>query len=202
MLSAWLRVSLPPPCGPYPRWQTAQPRVTALVDLVLAQVGGGGDSDLLLVAGAKILSGYMYYAVCIDIEADFDLRHAAGEREQYRPAGSWPRALIVLCHLALALKHMNFNAGLAVRRSGEYLALLGGDGGVAVDQAGEYAADGLDAQRQRALRREAERPLTSPPSTPPWIAAPIATHSSGFMPLKGSLPVMFLTSFLYCGNTG
>ena len=35
--------------------------------------------------------------------------------------------------------------------------------------------------------------LTSPPSTPPWMAAPMATHSSGLMPLKGSLPVMFLT---------
>ena len=28
--------------------------------------------------------------------------------------------------------------------------------------------------------------FTSPPSTPPWMAAPMATHSSGLMPLKGS----------------
>ena len=33
--------------------------------------------------------------------------------------------------------------------------------------------------------------LTSPESTPPWIAAPIATHSSGFIPLSGSFPVIF-----------
>ena len=37
-------------------------------------------------------------------------------------------------------------------------------------------------------------PLTSPARTPPWIAAPIATHSSGLMPLKGSMPVYFLTA--------
>ena len=36
--------------------------------------------------------------------------------------------------------------------------------------------------------------LTSPDNTPPWIDAPIATHSSGFIPLSGSFPVIFLTS--------
>ena len=35
--------------------------------------------------------------------------------------------------------------------------------------------------------------LTSPPSTPAWIAAPIATTSSGLTPWWGSLPVSSLT---------
>src|SRR5439155_60739 len=35
--------------------------------------------------------------------------------------------------------------------------------------------------------------FTSPASTPPWIAAPIATTSSGFTPLWGSLPKKLLT---------
>ena len=35
--------------------------------------------------------------------------------------------------------------------------------------------------------------LTSPPSTPPWIAAPMATASSGFRSLRGSLPKKFCT---------
>ena len=34
--------------------------------------------------------------------------------------------------------------------------------------------------------------LTSPVNTPPWIAAPIATTSSGLTPLDGSLPNSFL----------
>ena len=38
------------------------------------------------------------------------------------------------------------------------------------------------------------RPPTSPFSTPPWIAAPIATTSSGFTPLYGSRPNVFFTS--------
>ena len=36
--------------------------------------------------------------------------------------------------------------------------------------------------------------LTSPVNTPPWIAAPIATTSSGLTSLDGSLPNSFLTS--------
>ena len=44
---------------------------------------------------------------------------------------------------------MHLNGGLAVRGGGEDLALGGRDGGVAVDQAGEHAAHGLNAQGQR-----------------------------------------------------
>ena len=36
--------------------------------------------------------------------------------------------------------------------------------------------------------------FTSPVKTPPWIAAPIATTSSGFTPLDGFLPKNFSTS--------
>ncbi len=43
---------------------------------------------------------------------------------------------------------MNLNGGLAVSSGGEDLALAGGDGGVAVNQTGEHAAHGLDAQGQ------------------------------------------------------
>jgi len=44
------------------------------------------------------------------------------------------------------------------------------------------------------------RSLTSPERTPPWIAAPIATHSSGFIPLFGSLFVIFLTASWTAGT--
>ena len=42
--------------------------------------------------------------------------------------------------------------------------------------------------------------FTSPDNTPPWIAAPKATHSSGFIPLFGSFPVIFLTSSCTSGT--
>ena len=42
--------------------------------------------------------------------------------------------------------------------------------------------------------------LTSPPSTPAWIAAPTATTSSGLTPLCGSLPPnIFLTASTTAG---
>ena len=41
--------------------------------------------------------------------------------------------------------------------------------------------------------------MTSPLSTPAWMAAPMATTSSGFTPLWGSFPVRSLTS---CCTTG
>ena len=87
-------------------------------------------------------------AVGVDIKGDLDLRHATGRG---RDAGELEAAegLVVGSHLTLALEHVDFHGGLAVGSGGEDLALLGGDGGVAVDQTGEHAAHGLNAQGQR-----------------------------------------------------
>ena len=38
--------------------------------------------------------------------------------------------------------------------------------------------------RERGVTSSSSRPLPSPPSTPPWMAAPMATHSSGLMPVS------------------
>ena len=42
--------------------------------------------------------------------------------------------------------------------------------------------------------------FTSPDNTPPWIAAPIATHSSGFIPLSASFPVILFTASWTAGT--
>ena len=52
----------------------------SLVDVVLGHVGGSGDGDVLLLAGAQILCADLHDAVCIDIKGDFDLRHTTGSR--------------------------------------------------------------------------------------------------------------------------
>ena len=46
--------------------------------------------------------------------------------------------------------------------------------------------------RDNGVTSNSSKPLTSPPKTPACKAAPIATHSSGLMPLNGSLPIKFL----------
>ena len=47
--------------------------------------------------------------------------------------------------------------------------------------------------RQRGVTSRRRTSLTSPLSTPPWMAAPTATTSSGLTPLLGSLANSFLT---------
>ena len=51
----------------------------------------------------------------------------------------------------------------------------------------------------RGVTSSSNRPVTSLLRTPPCRAAPIATHSSGLIPLKGSLPVYFLTASCTAG---
>ena len=46
----------------------------------------------------------------------------------------------------------------------------------------------------RGVTSSNNRSLTSPVKTPPWIAAPIATDSSGLISFCGSLPIIFLTN--------
>ena len=55
-------------------------------------------------------------------------------------------ALVVSSHFTLALQDVDLNGGLVVCRGGEDLALSGGDGGVALNELGEYAAEGLNAE--------------------------------------------------------
>lgn len=42
----------------------------------------------------------------------------------------------------------------------------------------------------RGVTSKSKRSLTSPFKTPPWIAAPILTASSGLMDLLGTFPKM------------
>ena len=47
--------------------------------------------------------------------------------------------------------------------------------------------------RDKGVTSKSNTSLTSPVKTPPWIAAPIATTSSGFTPFEGFLPKNFST---------
>ena len=104
---------------------------------------------MLLLAGAEILCGDVHDAVRVDIKGDFDLRNAAARRSDAVQMEA-AEALIVSRHLALALKDVDLNGGLVVSGGGEDLALLGGDGGVALDELGAHAAESLDAEGQRS----------------------------------------------------
>src|SRR5258705_535998 len=50
------------------------------VDVLLAETARRGDRDLLLLAGRLVFRRHVHDAVRVDVERDFDLRHAARRR--------------------------------------------------------------------------------------------------------------------------
>src|SRR5690242_2487802 len=118
-----------------------------LLDVVLVQRRTAGDLDRLLLAGAQVLGGHVHDAVGVDVEGDLDLRQPAGRGGD---AGQLEHAelLVVGRDLTLALEDLDLHRGLVVLGRGEDLRALGRDRGVPLDELGEDAALGLDAQRQ------------------------------------------------------
>ncbi len=107
-----------------------------------------GDGDLLLLAGTLVLGGDVEDAVGVDVEGDFDLRHAArGRRDAVELEGA--ELLVVARHRALALQDDDFHAGLVVAVSREDLRLPRRDRRVARDHRRRDAACGFDGQRER-----------------------------------------------------
>ncbi len=122
-------------------------------------------------------------AVGVDVERHLDLGHSP-RRGRDTVEMEPPDGPVAGGHVTLALKHMYLHRGLAVRSGGEHLALLRRDRGVPFDEPGEHASQCLDAEGQRG-HVEQEHVAHLAESTPPWIAAPSATTSSGFTPLCG-----------------
>jgi len=117
-------------------------------DLLFRQPAGLLDPHGLFLAGAEVLGRDVEDAVGVDVELDFDLRHAAG---------GWRDALqvelaqqpVVRRHLAFALEDPHGDGRLVVVGGAEDLLPLGGDRRVAFDQGRHHVAERLDAQRQR-----------------------------------------------------
>mmetsp|Transcript_27894 Transcript_27894/g.70115 ORF Transcript_27894/g.70115 Transcript_27894/m.70115 type:complete len:574 (+) Transcript_27894:58-1779(+) len=118
-----------------------------LLDLVLVQAAARLDGDLLLLVGGLVLGGDVHNAVGINVKSHLDLRNATrGGRDANQVKVA--QHLVVGGHFTLALQHFDAHLGLVVGGGGEHLRFLGGDGGVAVDEAREDAAHGLNAQAQ------------------------------------------------------
>ncbi len=103
------------------------------------------DADLGFFAGAEVFGRDADDAVGVDVELDFDLRHAArGRRDAFEVEAA--ELAVIAGHGAFALVDHHRDGGLVVGRGAEDLLAFGGDGGVAFDQLGEDAAFGFDAQ--------------------------------------------------------
>ena len=104
---------------------------------------------MLLLAGAQILSGYVYDTVRINIESNLDLRDSTGSRSDTVQTESTD-GLVVLSELTLALEYVDINARLVIGICGEDLALLCRNGGVTLDHSCANAACGFDTEGQRS----------------------------------------------------
>lgn len=116
------------------------------VDIRFGKIGGRGDRDILRFARSQIFCGYVHDAVGIDIERNFDLRHASrcGSNPHELKAAE---RLIILGKLSFTLENVNIYLSLIIGSRGEYLRFFDRNGRVALDQFGRHAAQCLDAER-------------------------------------------------------
>merc|ERR1719192_2860000 len=107
-----------------------------------------GDRDLVLLAGGLVSSRHVEDTVGVNIEGHFDLGNASRGRRNASEI-KLAQIVVVLGHGTLALVHLDRHSGLVVAVGGEGLRLLGGDGGVPLDQGSHHTSSSLNAERQR-----------------------------------------------------
>ena len=119
------------------------------LDLSLRETGAGGNGDGLVLVGGLVLGVDVDNGVGVNVEGDLDLGNTTvgrGDANQLEVA----QHLVVPDKLTLTLVDLDLDGGLHVSSGREGLGLLGGDGGVAVDQTGEDTTQGLNTQGQRS----------------------------------------------------
>ena len=146
---------------------------------------------------------YVYDTVGIDIECNFDLRDSTWSWRDTCTAGICPRVVLpAAISLSPCITWMSTAVWLSAAVEKIWLFFVG----IVVFLSISFVATppSVSMDRDSGVTSRSSTSFTSPVSTPAWIAAPIATHSSGLMPLNGSLPVTLLDSFLYsrdsCGT--
>jgi len=96
-----------------------------VLDLVLVQSSTGLDDDLLLLASALVPGVHVDNAVGVDVEGDLNLGHTTWRRGDSSQL-ELSEELVVLCHLPLALVHLQLHLGLAIGSGGEPATSLWG----------------------------------------------------------------------------
>jgi hypothetical protein len=119
------------------------------LDLLLRQAAlVVGDDNLVGLSGTLLKSRDVDDTVGVDVEGDLDLRDTTGRRWD---AGKLELSeqVVVLRARTLALVDLDKHTRLVVAEGGEDLGLLGGDGGVALDESSHDTASSLDTDGKR-----------------------------------------------------
>jgi len=131
----------------------------------------------------EVLGRHVQDAVVVDVERHLDLRHAARRRRDAFQIELAEQTVAGAVHqLALALEDADGHRRLIVLGRREGLLAFRRDRRVALHQARHHAAQRLDAERQRRHVEQQHSDLLPSISCAPWMAAPMATTSSGFTP--------------------
>lgn len=125
------------------------------LNLRFRKTGSGSDGDGLILVGGLILGMHVDDRISIDVEGDLNLGNATVSRGDANKL-EVSKQLVVTDKLTLALVDLDLNGALEVRSGREHLALLGRDGGVAVDQTSEDTTESLDTERERGNIEEQE----------------------------------------------
>ena len=125
------------------------------LDLVLGETTVGLDGDGLFLAGGLVLGEDVADTVGVDVEGDLDLGNTAGRRGDADEV-ELAEHLVVGGHFTLALEDLDADLGLVVGGGRVDLRLLGGDGGVLGDHAGEDTAEGLNTEGEGSDVEEEE----------------------------------------------
>ena len=102
-----------------------------------------GNGDVVLLRGGLVLRADVQHAVRVDVEGDLDLRYTTRRRRDAVEV-ELSEEIVVLGHRALALVHLDEHTRLVVGVGREGLVLLGGDGGVALDELSHHATGSLE----------------------------------------------------------
>jgi len=114
-----------------------------------------GDGDLVELASGLVNSGYVEDTVGINVEGDFDLGNSAGSGWDSGKI-ELAKKMVVLGHRSLSLIDLDGDSGLVVAVGGEGLGLLGGDGGVPLDERSHDSTSGLNTKGKRCNVEEEE----------------------------------------------
>ena len=136
-----------------------------VLNLGVGQTRAGSDGDRLVLVGGLVLGVNVNNGVSVDVESDLDLGYTTVRRGDANEL-EVSEDLVITDKLTLSLVDLNLYGALEVGSGGEDLGLLGRDGGIAVDQTGENATEGLDTEGQRSdVEQEKVSDLTSKDGT-------------------------------------
>jgi hypothetical protein len=121
----------------------------------LAETTAGLDGDGLFLAGGLVLGEDGADAVGVNVEGDLDLGNTAGSGRDADEV-ELTEHLVVGGHFTLALEDLDADLSLVVSGGRVDLRLLGGDGGVLGDHAGEDTTESLDTEGEGSDVEEEE----------------------------------------------